>query len=325
MPANLTPDYEKAEQRYRAAVADEDKLTCLREMFSLIPKHKGTEKLQADLKRRISQFRKAVAKKPAKGPDPYHIPRSGAGQVVLVGPPNSGKSAIVGRLTHAPVKVADYPYSTALPVPGMAHWNDVPIELVDTPPMTAEHIPGGLLNTIRNSDILAIIVDASADPLSEAEAMISVLTARGLVLRSVNHDQLDAGNMNEHSTLIIATKSDLADAETIPALAEIYQGRFEVLAVSAETGDGLDAMLDRFWRMLSLVRVYTKEPGKPPDSGKPFTLPIGSTVEDLAREIHRELPEKMKYARAWGTGRFAGQPVHRTEVLHDGDVVEIHQ
>src|SRR5689334_19507521 len=113
MPANLTPDYDRADQRYRAATTDDERLEALREMFAVIPKHKGTEKLQADLKRRISQFRKAVAKKPAKGVDPFHVPRAGAGQVVIIGPPNVGKSLLVARTTHAPVKVADYPYTTA--------------------------------------------------------------------------------------------------------------------------------------------------------------------------------------------------------------------
>jgi uncharacterized protein len=161
MPANLTPDYERAEQRYRQATTDEDKLDALREMFSTIPKHKGTEKLQADLKRKISQFRKTIAKKPAKGADPFHVPRSGAGQVVLIGPPNVGKSMLVAKTTHAPAKVADYPFTTAIPLPGMAHFEDVQIELVDTPPLTPGHIPGGLMGTIRGADIIAIIVDAS--------------------------------------------------------------------------------------------------------------------------------------------------------------------
>ena len=169
MPANLTPDYERAEQRYRAAADDDQRLEALREMFATIPKHKGTEKLQADLKRRISELRKAAHKKKAGGTDLFHVPRSGAGQVVLVGPPNVGKSLLVGKTTHAPVKVADYPFTTALPVPGMAWHHDVQIELVDTPPVTAEHIPGSLLGTIRAADIIALVVDAAADPLEEAD------------------------------------------------------------------------------------------------------------------------------------------------------------
>jgi ribosome-interacting GTPase 1 len=325
MPANLTPDYERAERAYRAAATDDERLDALRQMFATIPKHKGTEKLQADLKRRISQFRKAIAKRPAKGADPFHVPRAGAGQVVLVGTPNVGKSAIVARCTHAPVKVADYPFATAVPVPGMAHFQDVPIELVDTPPVTAEHIPGGLFGTVKNSDIVAIVVDASQDPLEEVEIVLGLLVARGMSLRTVAHNELDPANPNEHTALIVANKIELANEETIDSLGDLYSGRFEVLPVSAITSQGIDSFIDRIWRLLALVRVYTKQPHKPPDNGKPFTLEIGSTVEDLAREIHQELPAKMKFAKLWRQGRFAGQQVHRTEVLHDKDVVEIHE
>jgi ribosome-interacting GTPase 1 len=325
MPANLTPDYERAEQRYRSAITDEERLEALREMYATIPKHKGTEKLQADLKRKISQSRKTIAKKPSRGTDLFHIPRAGAGQVVLVGPPNSGKSMLVAKTTHAPVKVADYPFTTSLPVPGMAHYQDVQIELVDTPPVTADHIPGGLLGTIRNSDVIAIIIDASEDPLEHADMVISLLERRGLSLRTLPLNQLDPSDFNQRSAILIANKIDLSAPEEIDTLRELYASRLELIAVSALTGQGLEAMLERAWEMLSLVRVYTKQPGKPAEKAKPFTLEIGSTVEDLAREIHQELPAKMTFARIWGDGRFSGQQVHRTEVLHDRDVVEIHE
>ncbi len=325
MPANLTPDYERAEEKYRSAATDEDKLDALREMFSTIPKHKGTEKLQADLKRKMSQLRHTVARKPAKTADPFHVPRTGAGQVVLIGPPNTGKSALVARTTHAPAKIADYPFTTALPLPGMCHWEDVQIELVDTPPITPEHLPGGMLGIIRSANIVAIVVDASADPLEETEVILELLRSRGLTLKTIAHTEMDPSDFNTLSAMIVANKADVAEDSTLATLKELYAGRLEVWPVSATTGQGLDKWIARFWQLLSLVRVYTKQPGHASDKGKPFTLPLGSTIDDLAREIHRELPEKMKFARIWGNGRFAGQQVHRTEVLHDGDQVEIHE
>lgn len=326
MPANLTPDYERAERRYREAATDDQRLDALREMFAQIPKHKGTEKLQADLKRKMSQLRKAAAKKgPAKATDLFHVPRAGAGQVVLVGAPNSGKSMLVARTTHAPVKVTDYPFATALPVPGMARYHDVQIMLVDTPPVTADHIPGALLGTIRAADIIALVVDAAADPLGQADMLLDLLSGRGLVLRTAPLNEIDPFDPAQHSALLVLNKVDLADRETADTFRDLYASRLEVWPVSAATGEGLDALIERFWQLLAVVRVYTKHPGKPPDKSKPFTLDVGATVDDLAREIHRELPEKMKFARIWGDGRFAGQQVHRTEVLHDLDVVEIHE
>jgi ribosome-interacting GTPase 1 len=221
--------------------------------------------------------------------------------------------------------VADYPFTTALPVPGIAHWEDVPIELVDTPPVTADHIPGGLLGTIRNSDIIGLVVDASEDPLEQAEMLLALLERRGLTLKTVPHNQLDPSNFSEHCAVLVAGKIDSANPDTVETLRQLYAPRLEVAAVSSVAGQGLDTLLQRFWQLLCLVRIYTKQPGKPADMRKPFTLETGSTVEDLAREIHQELPQKMTFARIWGEGRFAGQQVHRTEMLRDKDVVEIHE
>ncbi len=144
MPANLTPEYEKAEKQFRQARTDEEKLEWLQEMLRVIPKHKGTDHMQADLKRRISQLRKSAVKKGGvKGVDPFHVPKGGVGQVVLVGAPNAGKSALVAAVTSASVKVTEYPYATALPTPGMWAYEDVQIQLVDTPPMTpSTSLPG---------------------------------------------------------------------------------------------------------------------------------------------------------------------------------------
>ncbi|MFB3891971.1 MAG: GTPase [Phycisphaerae bacterium] len=326
MPANLTPDYERAEQRYRQAVGDDEKLDALREMLATVPKHKGTEKIQADLKRRISQLRKAAAHKAsAKGLDLFHVPKGGAGQVVLVGLPNCGKSMIVAATTNAPVKVADYPYTTAVPAPGMWRYEDVQIQLVDTPPLTAEHVPPGLMGTINYADVLCLVVDGAAGPLEQAETLTAIMSARGLVLRSVPRAELDHEDFSQHSAILVVNKVDLASREDVAALGDLYAGRLDVLGVSAVSGEGLDELARRLWRLLAVIRVYTKEPGRAPDHARPFTLELGSTVEDLARLIHRELPEKMKFARIWGDGRFSGQQVHRTEALKDKDVVEIHQ
>jgi len=232
---------------------------------------------------------------------------------------------LVAATTNASVKVTDYPFATAIPIPGMCDYQDVSIELVDTPPVTAEHMPGGLLSTIKRADVLCIVIDAAADPLEQAEAVLGLLQGRGLVLKSVPRNELDPADMNQCSAVIAANKADAAPPENISTLRELYPDGPEIHEISASTGEGLDALIERFWELLSVVRVYTKLPGKPADYDKPFTLAIGSSIEDLARAVHRELPEKMKFARIWGEGRFDGQQVHRTEVLRDRDVVEIHE
>lgn len=361
MPANLTPEYEKAELRYRQAATDEERIAALEGMLAAIPKHKGTEKMQADLKRRLSQLRKTEQKSAhSKGPDPFHIPKSGAGQVVLIGPPNTGKSRLLAVTTNADARVADYPFATLVPQPGIWSKDDVPIELVDTPPLTVDHVPSGLMGTIHNADLVCVVVEAE-DALDQVEMVLGVLTARGLELRTVPKNELDAAEPGVRPGLIVVNKADLAEPGTVEALAELY-GRseglmspergspprregaegvsqalsgeaavrrsgpgLEVLAVSAQTGQGLDDWFRRLWELLAMIRVYSKEPGKPADRHKPFVVPAGATVADLARQIHRDLPDRMKFARLWGHSRFEGQQVHKTEVLRDRDVVEIHE
>jgi len=336
MPANLTPEYEKAELRYRQATTDEERLAALVEMLSAIPKHKGTEKMQADLKRRISQLRREGQKSGhSKGPDPFHVPKSGAGQVVLVGPPNTGKSSLLAVTTNAAVKIADYPFTTVVPQPGMWLRDDVPIELVDTPALTAEHVPSGLMGTIRNADVIAIVVESGDGALEQADSVLQALHARGIGLGSVPRSQLLRRDGSIRTGLIIANKTDLARPEALQALKDLYTARpgpentpaesLEVVPVSARTGDGLEHLFKRLWELLGMVRVYSKEPGKPPDLHKPFVLPAGSTVADLAQLIHRDLPARMKYARLWGHSRFEGQQVHKDEPLRDKDIVEIHE
>jgi ribosome-interacting GTPase 1 len=244
---------------------------------------------------------------------------------VLVGTPNVGKSSIVLKATGAHVKVAEYPFTTTVPMPGMCPFEEVQIELVDTPPVTADHIPGGLLGTIRAADIAAIIVDATAEALDEAEAAIGILRERGLILRTVPISDLDPSNPADHCAMLVVNKLDIGEPGVVETLRELYGPALEVFGISAETGEGLDKWIARVWELLASIRVFTKEPGQPADMTKPFTLPIGSTVDDLAHEIHRELPAKMKFARVWGQHRYSGMQVHRTEELKDRDVVEIHQ
>lgn len=326
MPANLTPEYERAEQRYRQATSDEERVAALQEMLSTIPKHKGTEKMQADLKRRLSQLRKQEQKSShSKGPDPFHIPKGGAGQVVLVGPPNTGKSSLLAATTSAEVKVADYPFATVVPQPGMWHKDDVQIELVDTPPLAVEHVPSGLMGLIRNADVVCVVVEAGETALDQVEMVLDLLRARGLTLQSLPRNKMSSSDASERSGLVVVNKADLAEPAVIEATKARYAGSLEVLAVSAQTKQGLDEWFKRLWKLLAMIRVYSKEPGKPADLRKPFTVPAGATVADLAQQIHRDLPNTMKFARLWGHSRFEGQHVHKTEVLQDRDIVEIHE
>ena len=121
MPANLTQQYLKAEEAYRRATTVDEELKCLQVMLQEIPKHKGTDHLQAQLKTKISKAKKELQsdKRTGKKTRGIRIPRQGAGTAILMGGPNAGKSQLLATLTRAAPQVAEYPFTTHVPMPGM--------------------------------------------------------------------------------------------------------------------------------------------------------------------------------------------------------------
>jgi len=330
MPANLTPDYLAAEARFREAVTIEEKLAALDEMYATIPKHKGTEHMRADIKRRISKLRSKAQQSAKKGKrfDEFHVEKQGAGQIVLLGPPNSGRSTLLARLTSAEPQIADYPYTTRSPMPGMMEFEDISIQLVDTPPMSGEHTEGGIISLARNSDAVALVLDASDDALLDEIEDIRAQTAKSrTVLAGARSPDVDLpAGMVLRRTLIVANKIDLSGAQdNSEVLKEFYSDEFDILPVSAATGRGLEELRRAMFDLLGIVRVYTKIPGKPPDLDNPFTLRKGSTLIDFAGAIHKDFVHKLRFARAWGKNHLDGAQIGRDHVLEDGDVVELHE
>ena len=325
MPTNVTPEYRRAEQLFREAETTEAKITALELMLQTIPKHKGTDHMRADLRRKLSKLREAPVKKAGvKHDDIFHIPHSGAGQVVLLGTPNSGKSSIVGALTNAKIKVADFPFATGAPVPGMAAFEDIQIQLIDMPPITAEFLAPGQVGTYRNSDLIAIVIDLSADIRNQLTVCLDFLESRRLLIDTETPAADKQGNRLGKRAFCICTKSDITVPDTIRTLEKFCKYPFKFVEISTRTGAGLEELTATFFHLLNIIRIYTKRPGKAADMGEPFTLPAGATVMDLAAAIHRQLSEKLKSARIWGTGVHDGQNVQRTHVLNDKDIIELH-
>jgi len=325
MPANLPPDYFKAEQWFRTATTNEEKILALERMLAVMPKHKGTDHLKADLRRKLSKLKEAGAQKRAgKHVDIFHVPRTGAGQVVLLGTPNCGKSSIVAALTNAKVNVADFPFATGGPVPGMVRFEDVQIQLVDMPPITADYSAPGQVGTYRHCDLIAIVVDLSAEPLEQLRICLDFLESRNLLMSEQTSALDERGNVLAKRVFCVGTKSDIAPEGSLESLKKSCPRPLEFVEVSAKTGIGLEKLPRVFFEQLGIIRIYAKPPGKPPDMDEPFTMPVGSTVADLAQAIHRQLAEKLQSARIWGTGVYKGQNVQLNHVLHDKDIVELH-
>jgi ribosome-interacting GTPase 1 len=350
MAANLTPQYLEAEAEYKKAQTAEERLACLKRMYSLLPKHKASEKLQADLKTKISEAKEAVdreKKTPKKTGVSYKIPRQGAGQYVILGAPNVGKSRLLTRLTRASPEVAPYPFTTHEPHAGMMDWEDVRVQLIDTPPITADYLEGYLPGMIQSADAAILMVDLGDDdgPFA-AEAVVERLTkskvflVSGETAKSIEQkaqteepdklagpppSTLDSTLSKGTKTLLVCNKIDLPGAnDRLEIVGEMFEARFPIHVVAAEHGTGLEELRNAIYKHLKVIRVYTKQPGKPPDLTSPFTCPIGSTLVEMAVLVHRDFATSLKSARIWGTGVYDGQSIGREHVLHDKDVVELH-
>lgn len=324
MPANLTPDYLAAERKWKEAKTPQDKLAALQEMLATIPKHKGTDKMQGDIKRRIARARDALQhKKGAARQKPfYHVDKEGAGQTVVAGPPNSGKSSLLRALTRAEPEVADYPFTTRVPLPGMVPFENIQVQLVDLPPLSQELTEGWVYGIIRAADAALIVVDLADDEvLVQTQTVLDLLAAARISLRRPGERD------GQHVTpaVFVCTKIDRPNArERLAAFEEFFGARLPVLPVSATTGENLEVLRRRLFDLLEVIRVYSKPPGRKADLTAPFILKRGSNVMDAAETIHKDFAERFRYARLWGRDAYSGQMVSRDHVLEDGDVIELH-
>jgi uncharacterized protein len=329
MAVNLTPQYHEAEAAYKKAQTAEQKLEWLKKMWVELPKHKASEKLQAEIKTKISDLRDEVEQEKKggkKGAVSYKIPRQGAGQVMLLGGPNAGKSRLLTRFTRATPEVAPYPFTTHEPHVGMMDWEDARVQLIDAPPITAEYLEGYLSSMIRSADAAVLVIDLGDDdgPFA-AEAVIDRLAQVKTMLVGQVPEDIQDPTFDYCKTLIAANKGDLPGAsDRLEIVREMYGSRFSIHVLDAESGTGLEDLRTAIYRFLNVIRVYSKKPGKPADKEAPFTCPFGSTVLEMAELVHRDFSEKLKSARIWGTGVFDGQTVTRDHVLHDKDIVELH-
>lgn len=329
MPANLTPQYLKAEEEYRRAGTPEEELKWLQIMLQEIPKHKGTDKLQAELKRKISETKKQLQSERSTGRKTrgVRIPRQGAGTAILLGGPNAGKSALLRALTRATPEVAPYPFTTKTPVPGMMPWEDVFVQLIDTPPVTADYFEPYMHGLIRGADLALLLVDLGSDEgIEDCQAVLEKLSKTKTRLSAQSYlDEEDVG-LSYTRAFLVPNKMDMEDAAVrLELLHELVPLDFPEYPISAEHGIGLEDLRNAIYHALDVVRVYSKLPSaKQPDLERPFTFRRGSTVLDMAEEVHKELAQNLRFARVWGSAVHDGTVVKGDYVLQDKDIVELH-
>jgi small GTP-binding protein len=328
MPANLPPQYFEAERKLKDAKTPQEKVSIFEELLSIVPKHKGTEKLQAQLKTKIAKLRSEIQKKPAiakHGPT-YRIEKSGSGQVVLIGPPNAGKSMLVKSISNADPEIGDYPFTTRNPAPAMMEYENIQIQLIDTPPVTPDYLEVWHYELVKDADGVLFILDlASQDSSGVLEAILAKLREKKIEL--IPEEQsipLDSPFFLRRA-IIVANKSDLPQAEeNFNRLKKALEPKFHPLAISASRGDNLEQLKMRIFSLLHIIRVYSKAPGKKAEFEAPFTLKRGSSVLDMAKAVHMDFARKLKYARIWSKAKYQGQMVNRDHILEDEDIIELH-
>jgi ribosome-interacting GTPase 1 len=290
MPANLPPEYYAAEKRFKQAASMQEKVAALEDLISSVPKHKGTDKIRADLRRRLSKLREESAKKKKSGRgDIYTVEKQGAAQVALM------------------------------------PFEDIQFQLIDLPPIGNESTDGWVSGILRNANVLMLVVDLSEDADIQAELLLDQLSEWRI--RVVKEDDKDGQRevVSPKPVIIAANKYDLPEAEKkFNALIQAYDADYPIISISAKNKRGADILKKAVFLNSGTIRVYSKERGKEPDLKTPFTLPAGSNVLELAEIIHKDFVRNLRYACIWGSVKFDGQRVQKDYILHDKDIVEYH-
>lgn len=328
MPTNLPPEFFRAEQKFKEARTDKEKIELLEELIGTIPKHKGTDKLRAEYRRKLSQLRVAAqkSKKGTKQISEFHIEKEGACRIVVIGTTNVGKSSLIAKLTHAQPEVSENPYTTWHPTPGMVDFENIQLQFIDTPPIDKDFFEPDFIELIKSSDLILILFDIQGYPLQQLDKVINLL----LVSKITPSNNKKANPSNQHfleiPALIAVNKVENEKyIEEYQIFEELLKDEgWNLVPISIEQGINLMFLLQVIIKETKLIRVYSKPPGKEVDYTKPFILKEGSTIGEFAIKVHHDFYEKLKMAKVWGKGVFDGQSVGKEHILFDGDIVELH-
>ena len=325
MPANLPPQYFKVEKIFREPKNPQEKIAALEEMLAIMPKHKGTDHLRAELRSRIAKLGQQQSKKSGTQRSSMMIEKEGGGQVAVIGLPNSGKSKLVDSITNAAPVVAEYPLATHSALPGMMDFENIKIQLIDTPALAPQTVQWWLPPMLRQADALLIMLDLSYDPLAQMKDITNQLAKMRILIGDAEADPDDEDTIFwQKKALIAGNKIDLDSGGNYRLLLDNYGGIMPVVAISSTEGSGLDELRLEVYKTLDIIRVYTKAPGQKADMSDPIVLPAGSTLRDAASSVHKDFAANLKFARIWGSGKHDGVMAKREHILADVDVIELH-
>lgn len=192
MPANLPPEARKKWHEASMARRPQEKIQRLQEFMSLVPKHKGTENLRAQVKRKMALLRREIEEKKQKragvGGPRIFVEKEGDAQIVILGPTNVGRSSLLSLLTNSKVEVSSYPFTTKEPTPGMFNYQDLQFQMVEAPALMEGSAEGGAwglqtLTSARNSDGLILMVDLSQNPAVQLSLILRELEKARILTR----------------------------------------------------------------------------------------------------------------------------------------------
>ncbi|NNG27802.1 MAG: TGS domain-containing protein [Ignavibacteriaceae bacterium] len=327
MPTNLPPEYFEADRKFRKAESTSAKISSLEELIATIPKHKGTDKLRAELRRKLSKLRVDQQKKKSTGKheSEYHIEKEGAGRISIIGAPNVGKSSLLAALTHATPKISESPFTTWIPMPGMMIIEEIHIQLIDTPPLNKEHMEPEYYDILKSSDLLLLVVDLQATPFRQFEEALAILQEHKIAPVKMKNEIKEAKNFNFIPFIVVVNKDDDDKIdEDFEVFDELLESELPLIPISAANKRNLDKLSELVFEKLEVMRIYSKRPGYDADMSNPFVLKNGSTIEEFAEKVHKDFYQNLKTARVWGSDVYEGQLVGRDHILHDKDVVELH-
>lgn len=328
MPANLPPQYFEKEKELKKAKNPQERIAILEELLAIVPKHKGTEKLQALLKTKIAKLKSQSHKRPAvaRHTATFQIEKTGAGQVVVIGGPNTGKSSLIKALTNANPDIADYPFTTRIPSPAMMPYENIQIQLVDMPPITQDYFEFWQAELIKMADAVLLVFDLSlSDPAEDFLTLLAKLEEKKIALVPQTHTVTPEEQQFKKKTLIIANKADHPQAEeNLELINSFLDPGFAPVRTSILQKNTLEHLREQIYILLDVIRVYSKIPGKKVDHNDPYVFKKGSSLMDMAKAVHKDFSQKLKYARIWGKNKYQGQKVNRSYVLEDEDIIELH-